>query len=366
MKIRKQTQLVIGQVLLITLGYVLINLFFYFQTSAIIFSPFSLGPSDLFDPDSFLLINVLVGIMAGLLGGTSLVLVNGRYFRKRSFGFALLTTAASYISIFWTVNLMAVFVRLSRQYGLGSITYERFEAEWNLFFDATFLSNFILWGLISLFTLFLIQVNDKFGPGILFKFLKGNYHQPKKEERIFMFMDMKSSTTIAEQLGNEQYFNLLNDVFADLTDTILNHQGEIYQYVGDEIVICWPVKKGVKEANFIRCFMQVQAKLAELRPTYLARYQVAPEFKAGIHYGEVMAGEVGVIKKDIIYSGDVLNTTARIQEQCKHYRVDLLISKTTFDLLQPEVAYKLDHLGKIELRGKQAKVEIGTIVNTPV
>ena len=80
--------------------------------------------------------------------------------------------------------------------------------------------------------------------------MRGNYHQPKKEERIFLFMDMKSSTTIAEKIGNEQYFHLLNDVFADLTNTILEHDGEIYQYVGDEIVICWPLQKGIKSANF--------------------------------------------------------------------------------------------------------------------
>jgi len=100
--------------------------------------------------------------------------------------------------------------------------------------------NFILWGTI---TLFLLQVNDKFGSGILLKFLAGNYHQPKKEERIFMFMDMRSSTTIAEKIGNEKYFNLLNDVFADITNTIINYEGEIYQYVGDEIVISWSIKR---------------------------------------------------------------------------------------------------------------------------
>jgi adenylate cyclase len=75
-----------------------------------------------------------------------------------------------------------------------------------------------------------------------------------------------------------------------------------------------------------------------------------------------MAGEVGVIKKDIIYSGDVLNTTARIQEQCNHYSVDILLSKETFDLISDTDGFKLMPLGNIELRGKKTKIELNTIV----
>jgi adenylate cyclase len=230
-----------------------------------------------------------------------------------------------------------------------------------LVFDLPLFTGFILFGAITLFTLFLLQVNDKFGPGILLKFLAGNYHRPKKEERIFMFLDMRSSTAIAEKIGNEKYFNLLNDLFFDITDTILNNEGEIYQYVGDEIVISWSIKKGTRKANCLNCFTQIQEKLAELRPVYEEKYGVSPEFKAGLHYGIVMAGEVGAIKKDIIYSGDVLNTTARIQGQCNQYNVDILISKETFELISDTEDYKLIPLGSIELRGKKRKIDLNTI-----
>ena len=216
----------------------------------------------------------------------------------------------------------------------------------------------------TLSTLFLLQVNDKFGPGILLKFLTGNYHRPKKEQRIFMFMDMRSSTTIAEKIGNEMYFELLNDLFSDITDPILNNEGEIYQYVGDEIVISWPMKKGIRNANCLRCFTQIQEKLTDLRAFYEKKYQIIPEFKAGLHCVRVMAGEIGVIKKDIIYSGDVLNTTARIQEQCNEYGVNILISKETFDLIADNKGYQLIPLGSIELRGKERKIDLNTITTS--
>jgi adenylate cyclase len=361
MKATRQLKSNFHKVALITLGYVIINVFLFFYNYTLINSPYSLGPSLLFTIKSYLFTNILIGVIAGVLGGVLLVTVNSQLFRKRSFKFAMLTTLIAYVLIFILVTFVATFVNILADHGLQGISYDTIKISLGYVFDWTLISSFILWGAITLSTLFLLQVNDKFGPGILLKFLTGNYHQPNKEERIFMFMDMRSSTSIAEQIGNEKYFNLLKDLIADITDTILNNEGEIYQYVGDEIVISWSMKTGIRNANCLRCFTQIQAKLTELTPIYEKKYKLMPEFKAGFHSGYVMAGEIGVIKKDIIYSGDVLNTTARIQEQCNQYSVDVLISTETFDLLSETDGYKLIPLGSIELRGKERKIDINTV-----
>jgi len=366
MKISRQQKFNFYKVGLITLGFVAINIVLSFLNYAVLNSPYSLGPSPLFNATYYLLTNILVGVIAGLLGGVVLVTVNGQIFRKRSFKFAMLTTLFTYVFIFILVTLVALFTNLIAEHGLDGITYDIIKIGLGFVFNWTLISYFILWGGIILLTLFLLQVNDKFGPGILLKFLAGNYHQPKKEERIFMFMDMRSSTSIAEKIGNEKYFYLLNDLFSDITDTILNNEGEIYQYVGDEIVISWTLKKGIRNANCLRCFTQIQEKLTELAPIYQKEYELMPEFKAGIHSGLVMAGEIGVIKKDIIFSGDVLNTTARIQELCNQYSVDILISKETFELLSDTDGYTLIPMGSIELRGKKTKIELNTIKHSEI
>ena len=180
---------------------------------------------------------------AGLMGGTLLVTVNGRLFRKKSFGYAIVSTAVGFIIIFILVAVIntgvLVYINLGDSPTLTEFVYLSFD----IMVESTMISYFIMWFFISLFTLFFLQVYDKFGPGMLVKFLMGNYHSPKEEQRIFMFADMRSSTTIAEKLGNKLYFNLLNDLFGDITGTILDYEGEIYQYVGDEIVISWPIKK---------------------------------------------------------------------------------------------------------------------------
>ena len=323
----------INKVALITIGYVIINIFLFFYNIALINSPYSLGPSEEFSAISYLLTNLFTGLLTGLLWGTILVSINNHLFRRQSFKFAMLTTLMAYVLVFLLVTVVSTSAYIAVEEGLQGISYDLLIIELGNVFESTLIIPFfILYGVIILFTLFLLQVNDKFGPGVMLKFLAGNYHRPKKEERIFMFMDMRSSTAIAEKIGNEKYFNLLKDLFFDITNTILNNEGEIYQYVGDEIVISWSIKKGTRKANCLNCYTQIQEKLADLRPIYEEKYKVMPEFKAGIHFGPVMAGEVGVIKKDIIYSGDVLNTTARIQEQCNQYKVNILISKETFDL----------------------------------
>ena len=361
MKISRQLKLNFQKVAIITLAYVAINVFHFFYNNALLNSPYSLGPSLLFTVQSYLLTQILIGIVSGVLAGTLLVTVNSQLFRRRSFKHAMLTTLIAYVFIFFLVTFMATFVNLLAEKGLQGVSYDSLKTLLGIIFDPTLMTAFIMWGAIILFTLFLLQINDKFGPGVLVKFLAGNYHLPQKEERIFMFMDMRSSTTIAEKIGNEKYFNLLNDLFSDITNTILNNEGEIYQYVGDEIVLSWPMKKGIRKANCLRCYTQIQEKLKDLGPSYEKRYGLMPEFKAGIHSGHVMAGEIGVIKKEIIYSGDVLNTTARIQGQCNQYGVDILISKQTFDLISDTDAYKLIPLGSIALKGKEQKINLNTI-----
>jgi adenylate cyclase len=359
MKVSPHLKFNLGKLAVIAVGYLLFSLFVAFFNIAMLNSSFSLGGSASFDPETYLWVNVMVGLVAGIGGGSVLIFVNGQVFRRKSFRFAMGTTALAYVIMFVFITLLATAIRA------GAVAAEDnasvFSEALETLMQPITIAYFIMWGVVTMFTLFLLQVNDKFGPGVLVKFLKGRYHEPKVEERVFMFLDMRSSTTIAEKIGNEAYFSLLNDLFANVTNTILNHEGEIYQYVGDEIVMSWPLSRGIRNANCVNCFIQIQKKLEYLAPKYEEKYGVAPQFKAGVHHGEVMAGEIGVIKKDIIYSGDTLNTTARIQGKCNDYKVDFLMSQDTFDLLPNKTAFELITIGSIELRGKEQKVDLITI-----
>ena len=89
---------------------------------------------------------------------------------------------------------------------------------------------------IYLLLSFYVQINLLLGKGVLLKFLLGKYRKPISEHRIFMFLDLKSSTTLAERLGLENYYALLNDFFHEISEPVRTTGAEIYQYVGDEVV----------------------------------------------------------------------------------------------------------------------------------
>lgn len=179
-------------------------------------------------------------------------------------------------------------------------------------------------------------------------------------ERIFMFLDITSSTSIAETLGHVKYFELLNDFFNDLAKPIEVHNGEIYQYVGDEVVVSWALDEGIQEAHCLHCFFDILETMDDLSYKYLEKYELVPAFKAGMHYGKVSTGTIGTIKKEIIYTGDVLNTTSRIEGQCNQHNVNLLLSKDLMNKLPNQNEFKFIEIGEISLRGKASFVTLFT------
>jgi len=223
------------------------------------------------------------------------------------------------------------------------------------------IKNVIIWTIIISTTQFILQINDKFGPGNLWKFIRGKYYNPKEEKRVFMFLDLKSSTSIAEKIGHTQYYNLLNDFYAVVTDPIINHFGDIYQYVGDEIVVSWDADKVGIVDNCISCFFEIKNSIELEKEKFIHRYGVFPEFKAGIHCGVVTVGEIGVMKRDIVYSGDVLNTTSRIQEACNVHNAELLVSEDVIGLLNNPDYFQINPIGELSLKGKVKKISVSSI-----
>ena len=118
-----------------------------------------------------------------------------------------------------------------------------------------------------------------------------------------------------------------------MTESAIAHEVEIYQYVGDEAVLTWEMEPGLRDNNCIYVFYDFDAALRERRDYYDELYGLMPEFKAGVNAGEVMVAEVGVLKREIAYHSDVLNTAARIQSKCNELGHDLLVSASLQALL---------------------------------
>lgn len=227
--------------------------------------------------------------------------------------------------------------------------------------NKTFWSIMIYFLVASLVFSFIKIANEKFGRGVFFKMLSGRYRKPKEERRIFMFLDLKASTTIAENLGHYTYSQLIQDCFYDLNVIVRKYDAEIYQYVGDEAVLSWSYKRGIKRNNAVELYFAFLDRITSRSSYYQEKYGLVPEFKAGIHGGTLMVTEVGSVKKEIAYHGDVINTTARIQSQCNAYNASVLISESLLQQLQLPENYHTQKIDDLLLKGKSKAVTIYSI-----
>jgi len=212
-------------------------------------------------------------------------------------------------------------------------------------------------GAVSFGFNFLKQVSRKFGPGNLRRLLLGRYYHPRRENRIFLFLDLKSSTTHAERLGHHRYSSLIQDCFRDLA-VALEHRAEVYQYVGDEAVLSWEAGAGLDQLNCLHAFFRFRDQLRARTRHYERLYGFVPEFKAGGNIGEVTGVEVGEIKREIAFHGDVLNAAARIQALCNEYREELLISKYLYRALPSSSDFTFHRMGTMQLRGRQQPLDV--------
>lgn len=213
----------------------------------------------------------------------------------------------------------------------------------------------------SLIFSFIKIANEKFGRGVFLKMLIGKYRKPQEEKRIFMFLDLKNSTSIAEQLGHFKYSQFIQDCFLDLNKVLNKFNAEVYQYVGDEAVLSWKYEIGIGKNKCVEIFFSFKEQLQKREHYYQKRYNTIPTFKAGLHGGKLMVAEVGTIKKELAFHGDVINTTARIQAECNNYNKELLISDKLLKDLELTNEYMIKHLGNIKLKGKSNGLEISSL-----
>lgn len=208
---------------------------------------------------------------------------------------------------------------------------------------------------------FILQISKRFGPGVLLEYTLGKYFAPKQEERAFMFLDLKSSTRIAEMLEHVSYSRFVQDCYSELTVPLLDNGGQVYQYVGDEVVVSWKVDSGFAAGQCLRFFFEFIDRLERKRDYFLKHYDMYPTFKAGLHCGKVTVAEVGEIKTEIAYHGDVVNTASRIQSLCNQYNQEILLSDSLLWHLSEGDREQASFVAEVKIRGKEATSKVFTI-----
>jgi len=294
----------------------------------------------------------LNSLPGGILMGVLWVVIDrllSRYFltRARTFGTVVMVMTFTYITIIGIVIFLATWL-IS-----GSLNYA---VEYS--FHKVSIGN-ISFTLVGAFILVFFQkLDQRVGPGTLYKYLTGKYFKPREEERIFIFMDLNSSTSIAENIGHKQYSRFVQDCYRLLTEPLKATWGEVYQYVGDEVVVSWEVNGELSDTGCLDFYFAYNDSLTSQALYFEEHYGRVPEFKAAVHIGYAMVAEVGQLKSEIAFHGDVLNTTARVLGFCHKLNESLLITESLISRLPINSKYSYSPHGPISLKGKEGQISI--------
>jgi adenylate cyclase len=359
----RRSQIQFQQLIILTLAWQVIAVWISVYDHMVINSELSAGVSDSYSFASNLLLNCGGALMGALMGGSFLVFYVNTRLADKSYGYNILIVL---LMIFITMTLVTLVLSYFyavkvRHVQVGDPGFRSAYLEYAL--DPLTLKDTLAWATITALTQFVFQMSVKFGHGSLWKIITGKYRRPKGEKRIFMFVDLNSSTSVAERLGETKYHQLLKDFFAHITNPIIDNDGEIYQYVGDEVVVVWSYAKGISDNHCIRCFYAMKKEIEKRSDYYQQAYGLIPTFKAGIHYGNVITGEIGIIKRDITFSGDVLNTASRMLGKCKELNVEMVASSELLHGLPALDHANIRELGSIQLRGKVKNIELSTLIS---
>lgn len=208
---------------------------------------------------------------------------------------------------------------------------------------------------------FALMIRDIVGGRVLMNLILGRYHRPLTEERIFMFLDVSGSTALAERMGALGAYRMISRFFFDVAQETFRYGGETHEYIGDEVVVTWPIGSDHENARCIDCFFAIADRIDRQADQYEREFDHVPGFRAGIHGGSVVAGECGDDKREIVYFGDTINTAARIQSASKDHDLQLLVSGELMARIALPAGYRASSLGPQPLRGLSNEIELVSI-----
>jgi class 3 adenylate cyclase len=211
---------------------------------------------------------------------------------------------------------------------------------------------------LSLLVGALAEMRRLVGGPMLLSALLGTYHRPSRQQRIVMFLDMAHSTRLAESMGELRVHDLITRFFFDLDQPVSDLGGVVHAYVGDEVIVTWPVAADPElNARCVRCFFAIDDAIARRAKLYEAEFGLVPEFRAGMHAGPLIVSECGDEKRQLALFGDTMNVGARLCDYCKAVEARLVVSEALVRMMTAPSGVTFGGAASIEVRGREARIE---------
>jgi adenylate cyclase len=203
-----------------------------------------------------------------------------------------------------------------------------------------------------------LGVTNIIGPRAFLNFIIGRYHIPIEEMRFVLFVDIAGSTGLAERLGGIGIHRLLDRIFRLLTLAVVDYRGEVLDYVGDELIVTWKERDGAVDCRPLRCFVAMRDELSRASSQLEREFGAAPRIRGSLHFGPVIVGEIGDVKRAIVFNGDVMNTAARLEELSRNVDGGFLASRAAMDRFASNPPFAVRDLGRLPIRGRADGIDV--------
>ncbi len=295
--------------------------------------------------------SVLVGIVGSLLIATPIMLleIKGQRTLLRHLRHLPLLAYLGLKSAFYIVVILGGLLLLR---SLNISSQERF--------DDSLRASLVFSIVMAVGANVVIEIGMLLGFGTLKNLFTGRYFQPRSEQRAFLLIDMRNSTGLAERLGAVRFHELLNDFFREISEAALECDAEIHKYVGDEAILTWP-QGAAADGDCLRYPFIARELIEARRPHYLERYGAVPDFRVSLHFGEIVAGEIGDVRREIAYVGDTLNVAARLLDAAKELGRDVLVSSDLLAHAALPKELKAETLPTLTVRGRAAPLGVAAL-----
>jgi adenylate cyclase len=224
--------------------------------------------------------------------------------------------------------------------------------------NQTFWLGFIYSAVLSVVMNLILGIANIIGPRAFVNFITGRYHAPVEEDRFVLFVDIAGSTGLAERLGGLAIHRFLDRTFRLLTVPVVDYRGEVLNYVGDEVIVTWPLRGGAADCRPLRCFMAMRDELTHAASQLEQEFGAAPRIRGSLHFGPVIVGEIGDIKRAIVFNGDVMNTAARLEELSRGIEGGFLASRAAMEQFRSALPVKVRDLGRLPIRGRVDGIDV--------
>ena len=222
----------------------------------------------------------------------------------------------------------------------------------------SFRSGFLYSAAVSVMMNLGFAIANIIGPSALLNFITGRYHSPVEENRFVLFVDIAGSTGLAERLGGIGIHRFLDRTFRLLTLAVVDYRGEVHDYVGDEIIVTWPEGAGAVECRPLLCFVAMRTALAAAAKEFEREFGAAPAIRGSLHFGPVIIGEIGDVKRAIVFNGDVMNTAARLEELSRNFDCGFLASGAAMTRFGSVPPFAMRDLGRLPIRGRADGIDV--------